>query len=247
MKHQIIKIIFIGSALLASSITNAALIDLSTWQHDGQGTWTTQGINNDSVYQTSNGQPTVFFEDGNNARNTSISGEISIKPHWDDDFVGFVLGYQDNELSSSTADFWLIDWKKANQSSASIGLSLSHVTNSLTADFWDHSGDGITEIARGITLGNTGWINSTAYSFDIIHTASLIEVKVNGNVELSVSASDAGVSEFTDGAYGFYNYSQSNVLYSGITQEAVEAPEPTTLAIFALGLMGLASRRFKKS
>jgi hypothetical protein len=28
--------------------------------------------------------------------------------------------------------------------------------------------------------------------------------------------------------------------------DAAEVPEPSTLAIFALGLMGLASRRFKK-
>jgi len=254
MKYQIIKTIFISSALLASSITSAALIDLSTWQHDGQGAWGTQGVNDDSVYQTSNTPtPTVFFEDGSNARNTAISGEIKVNTSSDDDFVGFVLGYQDNELSSSAADFWLIDWKQISQNYApyggasSLGLALSHVTNSSTANFWTHTGNGITETTRGTTLGNIGWTDYATYSFDIIHTASLIEVKVNGNVELSVSAADAGVSEFTDGAYGFYNYSQSNVLYSGITQEVVEAPEPTTLAIFALGLMGLASRRFKKS
>jgi len=246
MKTKFIKTIFLGSALLTSNIANAGLVDLSTWEHDGAGNWTTQGINDDSVYQSINGQPTVFFKDGSNARNTAISGEITVQTTSDDDFIGFVLGYQNDELSSNSSDFWLIDWKQSYQSSALSGLALSHVTNGSTADFWTH-GTGIEEIARGTTLGNTGWADNITYSFDITHTASLIEVKVNGSVELSVSAASAGVSEFTDGAYGFYNYSQSNVQYSGITEESIGVPEPTTLAIFSLAIIGLTSRKFKKS
>lgn len=242
--------------LISCGAVNAALIDLSTWQHDGQGTWTTQGVNNDSVFQSVNGQPTVFFEDGSNARNTAISGEITVQTTGDDDFIGFVLGYQDNEVTSNGSDFWLIDWKQGNQpsggSTALAGLALSHVTNgSVENYFWGHH-TGISEIARGSSLGNTGWADNTTYSFDIIHTASLIQVKVDGNIELSVSAAQAGVAEFNDGAYGFYNYSQSSVLYAGLEERVIDppsqgVPEPTTLAIFGLGLLGLASRKLKNN
>lgn len=238
----------IASLLIGSGAANAALIDLSTWQHDGSGTWNTQGINNDSVLQSQNGQPTVFFQNGSNARNTAISGNIKVGSSSDDDFVGFVLGYQDNELNNASADYWLIDWKKGNQSTASRGFALSRVTNGATvSNFWDHT-SGVQEIARGLNLGDTGWANNVSYSFDIIHTASLIQVKVNDVLELSVSAVQAGVTEFTDGAYGFYNYSQDNVLYSGLEERVVNnsVPEPTSLAILSLGLLGFVSRKLKK-
>ena len=53
---------------------------------------------------------------------------------------------------------------------------------------------------------------------------------------------------FNTGKFGFYNYSQSQVRYTGFTEDKSPStvPEPSTLAIFALGLIGLASRRFKK-
>ena len=152
---------------------------------------------------------------------------------------------------SNSADYWLIDWKQGNQGTASRGLALSHVTDGSVADyFWGHY-NGVSEIARGLNLGDTGWVNFTTYSFDIIHTAALIQVEVNGNVELSVTAAQAGISEFNDGAYGFYNYSQSNVLYAGLEERVIDPqppgiPEPTTLAIFGLGLFALASRKLKK-
>ena len=252
MKKLTITKAAIASLLIGTGVANAALIDLSSWEHDGNGTWSTQGSNDDSVLQSINGAPTVFFEDGNNARNTAISGNIRVGSTTDDDFVGFVLGYQNDELNSASADYWLIDWKQGNQpsggSTALAGLALSHVTNgSVENYFWGHH-TGINEIARGSNLGSTGWVVGTTYSFDIIHTASLIQVKVDGNVELSVSAATAGVTEFSDGAYGFYNYSQDNVLYSGLEERVVSnsVPEPTSLAILSLGLIGFVSRKLKR-
>jgi len=249
--------LMIGATISISSAASATVIDLTSWESDGVGSWSVQA-GNDSVLQTTNGVPGVFFESGSNARDTQISGEITVNESGDDDFIGFVLGYQDNELRSSSSDYWLIDWKQSDQywgpfgGTGLEGLALSHVVNgSVEASFWTHS-NGINEIARGNNLGSTGWVDFTTYTFDIVHTASLIEVQVNGNVELSVSNADAGVTEFTDGAYGFYNFSQAQVEYAGLTSVVLpptsptSAPEPSTLAIFALGFAALFSRKIKK-
>ena len=51
------------------------------------------------------------------------------------------------------------------------------------------------------------------------------------------------------GYFGQVIHHQTNAgvaLVRGASNEKTEVPEPTTLAIFALGMMGLASRRFKK-
>ncbi|MCP5161486.1 MAG: PEP-CTERM sorting domain-containing protein [Hahellaceae bacterium] len=257
------KNIFVLTSCFATPAFAVLLpVDLNNWQEDpgvaSNGTWTVQA-GNDAVLQTTNGNPTVFYEDGANSRDVTLTGNIRVTTTSDDDFIGFVLGYQTGELYSSAADFWLIDWKQGNQAgfgtTGLAGLALSHVTNTtnLAADFWGHTG-GVDEIARATNLANTGWADNTAYAFDLVFTANLIQVSVNGLLELSVTAAQAGVSEFSDGAFGFYNFSQSNVLYSGVAAQDVPfcelnpqnpscnangVPTPAPLALLGFGLLAL--------
>ena len=61
-------------------------------------------------------------------------------------------------------------------------------------------------------------------------------------LELSVAGS------FSDGSFGFYNYSQANVRYAGITEEVIPPtiPLPATLPLLAgaiAGVIGLRRRR----
>jgi hypothetical protein len=241
-----------AAAILAPTFGLAGSVDLTDWiengyrGNNGAGTWNV-APSKDTVLQTINGQPTVFFDSTSNAQGTALKGSIEVKTTGDDDFIGFVLGYQDGEMNSTNADFWLIDWKQANQGAASVGLSLSHVTGDLTtgpgADptFWAHSGV-VSEQQRGTNLGSTGWADNTLYNFELTFTSSLIEVFVDGVKELSLAGS------FTDGAFGFYNYSQSSVQYAGITEDVlppspVPLPASLPLILAGLGALGLARRR----
>jgi hypothetical protein len=249
-------------ALLLPVVANAASVNLSTWEENGYqgnggaGTWVVEGAVSDSVVQTINGQPTVFFEAGTNTQGTELSGEITVETTGDDDFIGFVLGYQADEFNSTNADFWVIDWKQASQTVngglAPVGLALSHVTgdvaNGSTSAFdtlWSHSGP-VEEVARGATQGSIGWIDNQTYSFDLTFTDSLIEVFVDGQLEISHTGS------FTDGAFGFYNFSQGPVRYAGITTEvlptdplpsAVPLPASLPLLMVGLGFFGFVRRR----
>ncbi|WP_290701595.1 hypothetical protein [Amphritea sp.] len=249
------KIISIASLTLVTQTAFAGAVDLTGWGEDANiassGTWTVQP-GNDAVKQTTNGNPTVFYKAGSNDQGNALSGSIKVETTSDDDFIGFVLGYDTGEISGTNTDFWLIDWKQGNQSafsaSASKGLALSHVTGALsTTEAWGHSGD-VTEVARGANLGTTGWADNTSYLFDLVFTSSLIEVYVNGNLEISAAASALGLSSFNDGAFGFYNFSQSNVLYAGITEEQLSpVPVPAAAWLFGSALVGFAGfRKLKK-
>jgi hypothetical protein len=214
----------------------AGPVDLSTWtaQHysPGAGNWVLQP-GNTSVLQTLNGAPTVFLSN-QSALGTDIQGNVRVTTTSDDDFIGFVLGFSAGDFSNAAADYLLIDWKQSSQSGAAVGLAVSQVTGT-GGDFWTHT-NGVTELARGATLGSTGWVDNVGYTFGFTFTPTNLQVSVNGVQQFNIAGN------FSDGNFGFYNASQSNVLYSGFTQDTIPGGVPdsgTTAGLLGVGLLGL--------
>ncbi|MEM7253093.1 MAG: PEP-CTERM sorting domain-containing protein [Pseudomonadota bacterium] len=221
------RLLMTMSLMLASTMSFAMPVDLSTWVAEGgSSSWNVEA-GNDSVLQTVNGAPTIFYDPAaTSTQGTALTGNISVTTTSDDDFIGFVLGYDAGEVFSSTANFILVDWKQALQSGWEPGLAIHHISdgsngNSTDVDgsYWGHTDGEVTQIQRAATLGDTGWDDLTPYEFSIVFTADLIEVAVDGMTELSITPGDVpGISSFDDGSFGFYNYSQPNVRYNAIAQ-----------------------------
>lgn len=138
-----------GIATLSAASVTAATVDLSTfsdenfgsevWQVDSSGT---------SVTHISNGGAGVFFSGTNDLGSYINSVNVSVNNH-DDDYIGFVFGFNSGDLSNLSANYLLLDWRKGDQSfdfngdsnatNAVAGLALSRVTGAPTIDeLWGH-------------------------------------------------------------------------------------------------------------
>jgi hypothetical protein len=238
----------LATALFTATLNlsaHAGPVDLNTWVDEpaGAGNWTVGG-GGGHVVQSVNGAPT-FFRGNLTALNQSLTSKIEVGNTSDDDFVGFAIGFDAGDATSASADYLLLDWKRRDQSPAVDGLAVSRVTGlrGNNNDFWQHVGS-VEELARATNLGSTGWNENVEYEFTIEFTSASLRVLVDGVEEFNFLAADVGDgSSFNGGNFAFYNYSQANVRYSAVTQDALSVPEPGVVAIVGLALVGFGLRR----
>ncbi len=218
------------SFIIFSSLATAGAINLNTWTATPGGTWNVVP-DGSTVLQTTNGQPTYLLSDTNYI-NTKFDGKFGVETGSDDDFIGFVFGY------NNSTDFLLFDWKQGNQAGASSGFTLSRISGS-DVDYWLHTGTDINVLASDYN-GNNGWADFTSYDFTLNYTSTSIKIDVGGNEIFNLTGS------FSDGKFGFYNYSQAYVRYQGFEETVIPSvPEPSAIALIGLGLLGLAATRRK--
>ena len=233
----------VGLTLSGCAYLGFQNLSLAGWQGDGAGSWQviSDAETGDSVRQSLNGDPGVFFPPGGEAMGRVTRVSVRADTGSDDDYIGFVLGYQQGEIDAAKSDFLLIDWKRADQdepglNQARAGLALSRVTRGLrkSSGAWAHDpADGVKELERAATLGDRGWEPGKTYLFEISYQPRQLVVTVDGVEELRLSG------DFPAGALGFYNYSQENVTYAGLSEKRLWPVPPWIAALLLAGLGAL--------
>ncbi|MCP3980237.1 MAG: hypothetical protein GY716_13105, partial [bacterium] len=224
-----------GCDTLALTVVNAAPvinqrdIDLRTWQveawaddvHPNTPNWVIED-DGKSAIQTVNAPSSVLLSDFP-AFDTRITGSIEVETATDDDFIGFVLGYNPGDMPTTDggvinpdSDFLLLRWKQAEQDGTPPGMALYRVLAGSR-----------TEIARAINLGDVGWQDFQEYHFAFELNAYRLRLFVDGVLEFDLAG------EFDGGRLGFYNHSQERVRYRAFEIESLVLDEGQTVAFQA--------------
>ena len=255
----------IAAGLLSVCASGGAFadpIDLSSWSPltldfaGGQpaGSWVLEP-GNLAVKQVVNADPSFYLNNINQTK-YSIDGSWQVlETGGDDDYMGFAFGYQ------NSSNFYLFDWKQANQS-----YSGGNATEGMTIKkFTGATGDGLIDLSLGelwenqVNLGDmsilatnhsatAGWADNVLYDFhldfNLVPGEIHIVVKQGVTTLWDTTLNDA---TFTGGQFGFYNYSQQNVRYAGFEQTGgvpvVPEPETYALMLAGLGALGVVARR----
>ncbi|MCP4829347.1 MAG: tandem-95 repeat protein, partial [Proteobacteria bacterium] len=199
-------------------------VDLTQWTSvdllagsQPQANWT---VNDTGTVATQivNSKASAFISDFD-LDTDQIEGTWRVNTNNDDDFIGFVFGYQ------NPYQFYVFDWKKNTQNTALRGMTVKAVN--LAPD----GSEGIpalwnTNHAKHTTLfhNSVPWTSYTDYQFFLtFHPGQFsITVKRGNTVLESVILED---DTFSSGDFGFYNFSQDQVEYSGFTREVLSSRE----------------------
>ena len=202
-------------------------VDLSNWDviqydfGDGPASWELEA-ENAVVRQTRNSDASIFLSDFV-LSNDRIEGTWEVVTTNDDDLMGFVFGYQDSE------HYYLFDWKQTTQSDNTLGVAEQGMSVKLISadspliggDLWSTNGDSDRVQTLFHDSSNPiGWEDLTEYGFslDFRFGGFAITVTEGDQVIRTIEIDD---STYTDGRFGFYNYSQGSVLYSGFTRQTL--------------------------
>jgi Thrombospondin C-terminal region/von Willebrand factor type D domain len=199
----------------------SAPIEFTDWIVEGDGTWQVQPDGR-SVIQTRNGNPT-FFLSPQEYVNVQITGTLQVDGG-DDDYIGFVFGYQKPLTASGDSPndlvTQLLSWKARDQNyfgtTAFEGFTLSRATgliDALDETLWGHAELPTYGVLAADYGDGRGWDIETTYGFRLVYTESMVEIWIDDEEIFSVTATQAG-APFEEGRFGFYNYSQAGVTYA---------------------------------
>lgn len=197
-----------------------------------------------SVFQTVNNTVGTMFlvSNDNNVINRAVWGTLRIESRHtdsfgncspscstfetDNDWLGFVVGYRNVAGNPAFPEEYVgFTWDRNSGATSPYGLpsnaspqeGLFMVRASPPASNGDPTGGGASIIDSDAGVGR-GWRFDTDYQFRIVYTTDLIRVYINDVLRLEATPSQAGMTTFNAGQFGFTNASQANVLFGNVRE-----------------------------
>lgn len=245
MKFKILNAAIAGMILSASCIVNVAtagVIYYADWQSGTStevlGEFVTNTSSVDITY--TNNQGIAFLQTGTGTDYFYSFQNVTISP------------YTSTEVSNTPTASEMIALKYAGSQTLSFSESVANIVFSyisLNGNGYSFDQDFDILSVGGVDGKASGyWGIGTSYKNIIDHGLGNIEYQLLGTGEPHGTIQFKGAfDEVSWNSLSNENWNGFTVGIQGTSQDVFNSvPEPSTLAIFALGLMGLALRRFKK-
>lgn len=160
----------------------------------------TQETNSDAAALISD----IYLQD------STIEGHISVGSAFDDDYIGFVFGYQD------ATHFYVFDWKQFDQGAGLQGMSVKVVsadTPISSSELDATAGNGSR--VRTIFHNSISYDDFAEYRFVLSHRPGDIRITVyrGPTVITTINLTD---STYPAGKFGFYTFSQEKSHYRDV-------------------------------
>jgi len=230
MKSFKLFLFYLITSLLLTTYGNvyAEKLDLSSWHSEDYNFSGDQAsskwiLSNDklTVIQKINADPSFYL---NNINQTSyeMDGSFQVKTTDDDDFIGFVFGYQNDR------QFYIFDWKQLTQDVGVNGMTYEGFRilkidaesrkGLKLIDFWGANTDNSTILASNYGK-DKGWEDNKIYDFHLEFEPGKFTVIIfRGGTQNELWNITVNDNSYISGQFGFYNSSQANVEYSGFEQ-----------------------------
>lgn len=167
-----------------------------------------------TVVQIYNAKPSAFVSDFI-IRDARIYGTWRVETTHDDDYIGFLFGYQD------PTHHYMFTWKQGNQGQANRGMSLrKYDRDEGNIGHWSTN---MSEADGELLFNNTiPWRDHTSYDFELEFHPGEISITVREG-ESVLEAFTVFDDSYSEGRFAFYNYSQDSVRYTGFRNEALSS------------------------
>nr|WP_161501616.1 putative Ig domain-containing protein [Rhodopirellula sp. SM50] len=168
-----------------------------------------------SVHQVINSDAAVFVSNEELGQ-SSITGEFTVFDDLeggDDDWVGFVFGYQDPQ------HFYLFDWRERSPALMTVKVvdSDSEVDNH-DIGYQVHPDP---TCIRTLYQNNVGYVDDVTYQFTLNFTPGRFAIEISQGGVPVIEPIEIFDNTFSGGSFGFFNQSQADVLYRGFTKTAI--------------------------
>jgi gliding motility-associated-like protein len=215
--RKLLLCLFLPFAVFTATAQCVTNVNFNTWSqagNPGNGNWSVQG-GGTQIYQSVNGNPT-FFISPFDMMNVHVTGNFRTTDN-DNDWMGFVFSFLKPLGASDSFDMWLFDWKKEQQDGAGSGKSLDRVNGYIppanyTPQFWNHTNSPEFTVIQN-DFGGPGWVQGFNHAFEMYLTYNRVRIIIDGVPTFDWSDC------FKPGRFGFYNYSQSDCIYSNFQYE----------------------------